>query len=82
MRIIGFIFLSITALTVSFPVFLFVSMLYVFFIPGYELIIIAALIDIFFGPTSGAVTYTIAVGGVLIGAELLRPYLSWYTARL
>jgi predicted membrane protein len=82
MRLISFITLCVLSLFTPFPLFLFASFLYMFVWTGYELLTIAVFIDAFFGITPTAYLYTLTMSALIIGAELLRPYLSWYTTRI
>ncbi len=81
MRIAAFIILLITALTTPLPFFLFCAFLYIFIWTGFEILIIAAFVDSVFGMTATSLLYTISVGILLLSAEVLRPYLSWYSTR-
>jgi hypothetical protein len=78
-RIASFLLFTAIALSAPFPLFLFCALLYVFFWSGYELFVIAVLIDGYFGPSSFSVTYIVSTGILVFCGELLRPYVSWYT---
>lgn len=47
---------------------------------GYELIIIGALIDAYFGGSTALPLYTIFATGVVVCIEFAKPYLSFYNA--
>jgi hypothetical protein len=81
MRILAFITLLIAALTTPLPFFLFCAFLYMFLWTGFEVLVIAAFIDSIFGMTTTSFLYTISAGVLLASAEMLRPYLSWYSTR-
>ena len=81
MRILSFIILCLLGFLTPLQVFLFCALLYVFFWSGYELLIIALCIDVLFGTTTTSFLYTISAGLLLVGSELLRPYLSWYATQ-
>jgi predicted membrane protein len=81
MRILAFIILLIAALTTPLPFFLFCAFLYIFLWTGFEVLIIAVFVDSIFGMTTTSFFYAISVGALLASAEMLRPYLSWYSTR-
>ncbi len=82
MHFVSFTFLAVIAFLTPFPVFLFGALLYMFIWTGYELLFIAVCIDILFGTTNTSFLYTLTTGALLLTAEVLRPYLSWYTSRI
>jgi hypothetical protein len=78
-RILTFCILTLVALMVPFPLFLFMCLLYLFFFSGFELLIITVVVDSFFGTIGTMPHYTLALGTCLILSELFKPYASWYS---
>jgi hypothetical protein len=78
-RLICFGVLCVVALITPFPFFLFASLLYVLFTPGYELLLIAMFVDTVFGVHGYGVLYTLGVGGILAFSVIMKPHLSWYS---
>jgi hypothetical protein len=56
------------------------SLCYAFWWTGYELIVLGVLIDAQFGLGTSifAYTYTLMLGAVVLSAESIKPYLSFY----
>lgn len=81
MRTAVFCMLSILALYTPIPLFLFCAFLYMSVWSGYELLVIGVCIDCVFGPSASSFLYTFSIGAILLCAEFVRPYLSWYTTR-
>ena len=79
MRIASYIVVLFTAFLFPFPVFCIGVALYLFFFPGYELLVIGFLVDALMGTATTDVHYTLAVGGLLLLSFYLKPYVSWYT---
>lgn len=80
-RVSVFIGLYVVGVLTPFPFFIFCALLSVFLISGSEVLIIGVWIDSIFGTTTTSFLYTLSLGSLLIGATLLRPYLSWYTTK-
>lgn len=69
----------ITAATGPLWVFLPIVILYTFYYDGIEIILIAVLVDAYFGYGHTSVPwYTVAALGLLILVRFLRPYVSMY----
>ncbi len=81
-RAMSFGVLLFVALLAPLPLFLFLSMLYIFLWDGYELLIVSVLVDSVFGVVPSSFTYTLSIGILLVLATLVRPYLSWYNSRV
>lgn len=79
-QILAFIVVILGAYFAPFPVFVLFALGYIVFWQGYELLVLAALIDLQFG-SGGALygyLYTVTVGTILLGAILLKPHLRFY----
>lgn len=78
MRIFFFFILMIVALTMPWWVFVPVAFIYALFYEAYELIILSALVDAFFGNVTFPVFYTLLGGGIFLFVETVKPLLSFY----
>lgn len=78
MRIFFFLILMIAAFTMSWWWFALVALVYALFYEAYELIILSALVDAFFGDTAVPVLYTLLGSGIFVLVELVKPLLSFY----
>lgn len=80
MRIV--IFAGVAAFALLTPLYVFIPMalLYALWRPAYELIILGAVIDAQFGLgiASFGYLYTLVLGAIVLGAEFLKPHLSFY----
>ena len=77
-RIVFFVTLLILSTMVPFGFFLVGTVFYGFFWGGYELIVLAACIDAYFGSGSGIPEYLLSVSVIVLAIEWLRPSLLIY----
>lgn len=83
MRLFIFCLLILIALNVPFFVFFVCAFLYALWRPAYELIVLGICIDALFG---GAISvhgflYTVSLGVLVLGAEVLKPHVSFYNTK-
>jgi hypothetical protein len=81
-RLLAFIALLLASLLMPLPALLFCALIYAFFWDGYELLVVGIVVDSVFGPTGTSFEYTLSLGSLLIVFAFLRPYISWYNARV
>ncbi len=82
MRIFVFSLLFLIALLLPIWAFIPCAIAYVLWKPGYELMGIGIIIDSQFGMGSIPLgyVYTLSLGVLVLGAEFLKPHLSFYNA--
>ncbi len=80
MRILLYIGICISALTLPFAVFCILACIYALLYSPYDLLPIGVLVDASFGDTARPVwfLYTIGVTLILICTSVLKPYLRFY----
>ncbi len=78
-RILMFTIFLVIALTTPREVFFFAVLVLLLIERAPELLIIGVIIDGVFGTTSYHFFYTAFTGLLMLGVEIIRPYLSWYT---
>lgn len=66
-------------MSVPLPFFLSGALLYALIFTGSELLIIGIVVDSIFGIEATSFIYTLSLGGLIVFATVLKPFMSWYT---
>jgi hypothetical protein len=79
MRLISWCIIFFLSFSTPWWVFALVSWGYALIWDGYELLVIAVIIDSIFWGGQSTPLYTILAGSALLGIAVLKPRIRWYT---